>query len=46
MDKNVSDLVTSQSSIAVTGPRRSLWRDSTVLRMSLILFNYFATEHM
>ena len=46
MDKNVSDLVTSQSSIAVTGPRRSLWRDSTFLRISLRLFNYFATEHM
>ena len=46
MDKNVSDLVTSQSSIAVTGPRRSLWRGSTFLRISLRLFNYFATEHM
>ena len=46
MDKIVPDLVTSQSSIAVTGPGRSLWRDSTFLRMSLILFNYFATEHM
>ena len=46
MDKNVSDHVSSQSSIAVTGPVRSLWRDSTFLRMSLILFNYFATEHM
>ena len=38
--------MTSQSSNAVTGPGRSLWRDSTFLRMSLRLFNYFATEHM
>ena len=38
--------MTSQSSIAVTGPGRSLWRDSTFLRKSLILFNCFATEHM
>ena len=38
--------MTGQSSIAVTGPGRSLWRDSTFLRMSLRLFNYFATEHM
>ena len=44
--QKVSDLVTSQSSISVTGPGRSLWRDSTFLRMSLRLFNCFATEHM
>ena len=36
----------SESSIAVTGPGRSLWRESTFLRMSLRLFNYFASDNM
>ena len=35
----------SESSIAVTGPGRSLWRETTFLRMSLRLFNYFASEN-
>ena len=36
----------SESSIAVTGPGRCLWRESTFLRMSLRLFSYFAAENL
>ena len=36
----------SESSIAVTGPGRCLWRESTFLQMSLRLFSYFAAENL
>ena len=36
----------SESSIAVTGPGRSLWRETTFLRVSLRLFNYFASDNI
>ena len=36
----------SESCIVVTGSGRSLWRESTFLRMSLRLFNYFAADNI
>ena len=36
----------SESTIAITGPGRSLWRTSTFLRMSKRLFKYYAAENM
>ena len=34
----------SESSVVVTGPARSLWRETTFLRMSVRLFSYFAAD--
>lgn len=36
----------SESSVVVTGPGRSLWRESTFLRMSLKLFQNFAADNV
>ena len=36
----------SESCIVVTGPGRSIWRESSFLRMSLRLFNYFAADNI
>lgn len=35
----------SESSVVVTGPARSLWRETTFLRMSVRLFSYFAADN-
>ena len=36
----------SESSVVVTGPARSLWRETTFLRMSVRLFSYFAADNV